>query len=71
MKPYIQKQLDGSILFEWIHQNCRFGISLEKDIKDSSWYFVSKKPFFSEGSYLPKEFIDQLKELKDESGKEC
>lgn len=33
---------DGSILFEWIRQSWRFGISIEKELRESGWYFVSK-----------------------------
>ena len=33
---------DGSILYEWTHRTWRFGISIEGEHAESSWYFVSK-----------------------------
>ena len=68
MKPMIHKCEDGSTLFEWIAKDMRFGISIEKDLKESSWYFVAKKcwgrPMMSEGDYLPEELIKVIKDSK-------
>jgi hypothetical protein len=41
-KPKAIKCADGSNLIEWITKDCRFGISLELEPSESSWYFVSK-----------------------------
>ena len=61
MKPHIIKCKDESILIEWIDKNQRFGISLEKDRKESSWYFVSKDGT-TEGGELPEELLNLFRE---------
>ena len=33
---------DGSILVEWIFDQYRIGVSIENDLDESCWYFVSK-----------------------------
>lgn len=70
MKPWIHKCEDGSTLIEWIAKDMRFGISIEKDLKESSWYFVARKklfrPMLSEYGYLPEELIQVIKEGKNE-----
>ena len=59
-KPKAIKCADGSILIEWITKNCRFGISLEKEPSESSWYFVSKcHKSLGDYGYLPKELIPE------------
>lgn len=55
---------DGSILFEWIHENHRFAISIEEDITESSWYFVSKDGTI-EGEVLPEELLEVFKKYYD------
>jgi hypothetical protein len=63
IKPMINKLNDGSILFEWCAKDCRFGISIEPNLKESTWYYVSRCPKqMLEGDYLPKEFVELLKE---------
>lgn len=57
-RPKAIKCLDGSTLIEWITKNCRFGISLEVEPSESSWYFVSKcHKNLGDYGYLPKELI--------------
>jgi hypothetical protein len=34
---------DGATLIEFITKKWRIGISLEKDLNESCWYFVTKK----------------------------
>jgi hypothetical protein len=36
---------DGSLLLEWIFNNFRIGFSIEQEIRDSGWYFVSKETY--------------------------
>jgi hypothetical protein len=72
MKPLYHKSDDGSILFEWIEKNHRFGISIEKDIKESSWYFIGRSGFFRhaglmEGGVLPDEFLSLLKSTESDA----
>ncbi|MCJ7691152.1 MAG: hypothetical protein MUO60_17815 [Clostridiaceae bacterium] len=33
---------EGSISIEWLFEQFRIGISIETDIDESCWYFVSK-----------------------------
>ena len=65
-KPYVTKCPDGSILIEFVNKDWRFGISLEKDRKESSWYLVDKKrmtnkDFEENMGTLPEEFLNLLK----------
>ena len=60
MKPYVRQVEDGSILFEWISKNHRFCISIEPNIVESSWFFVSKDGTMESG-YLPSELIQYFK----------
>jgi hypothetical protein len=68
MKPLIAKCEDGSTLFEWIDKDMRFGIALEKDLKESCWYFIAKetsnRPMMNECGDLPEELIRIIKESK-------
>lgn len=61
MKPHIVKGEDGSILIEWISKEYRFGITLEKNKKESSWFFVAKDGTM-EGSELPEELLNLFKD---------
>ena len=72
MKPYVLKSEDGSITVEWIHKDCRFAINIEKDPKESSWYFVAKEPkswkersFIMEGDLLPPDVLELFKKEED------
>lgn len=43
---------DGSFVYEYMKPNWRFGLSLEKDPKESGWFFVyvgSRKPILKSG----------------------
>ena len=72
IKPLVNKLKDGSLLIEWIHpkNKCRFFITIEKNIKESHWGFVSKcdckddsfKEMLMEGGELPKELLERLTE---------
>ena len=53
---------DGSTLFEWIAKDCRFGISLEKELSESSWYFLTKDFKYSECGILSEKALRCLKE---------
>lgn len=33
---------DGATLIEFIWKNARIGVSIEKDLKESCWYYVIK-----------------------------
>ena len=59
MKLYVFHCDDGSISFEWIDKDFRFGISLEKDKEESSWYFVHRGAI-AEGDVLPDELLNYL-----------
>lgn len=43
MRPHIVESDDGSTLIEWVFDHHRFGISLDLNISESSWYFVSDR----------------------------
>lgn len=58
MKPHIVFPEDGSVLIEWIEEGRRFGISLEPNIEESGWYYVSKGEM--EFGSLPEKLIDWL-----------
>lgn len=64
LKPFVNKLDDGSLLIEWATKNERFMISIEPDLKESSWCFVAKErwgfPMLSESGYLPKELLELL-----------
>ena len=42
MKPHMIRSDDDALLIEWIGTEERFGISLEKVLDESSWYYVRK-----------------------------
>lgn len=42
MEAHVSHVDDGSTLIEWIADDCRFGVSIEPDLKESSWYYVTK-----------------------------
>lgn len=42
MKPSVYHDKDGSTLIEWISKDFRFGISIEPNPQESSWWFVTK-----------------------------
>lgn len=50
-KPCIVKVEDGSTLIEFIDKNWRFGIVIDKNLKDSSWHLVFKKEKLKEEGY--------------------
>jgi len=56
MKPHIAHCDDGSILFEWIAKDRRFGICIDANIKDSSWFYVNKDGV-NECGDLPEELL--------------
>lgn len=57
MKPHIAHVDDGSILFEWIAKDRRFGIVIDKNnIKESSWFYVNKDGT-NECGDLPEELL--------------
>jgi hypothetical protein len=62
MKPCVVKCEDGSTLIEFISKEWRFGICIEKERKESSWYLVTKKGKLDECDYLSKEFLSIIKE---------
>lgn len=62
MKPHIVKGEDGSILIEWISKEYRFGIALEKNKKESSWYFAAKDGTV-EGSEFSEELLNLFKDI--------
>jgi hypothetical protein len=41
-RPHISHLDDGCTLIEFIWKRHRIGIAIEKDLKESSWYYVSK-----------------------------
>jgi len=46
-KPLCINELeeDNSLIIEWIFKDCRFGFSLESNLDESSYYFVSNKKY--------------------------
>ena len=61
MKPMVIHTEDGGILVEWTWKHMRFGISLEKERKESGWYMVDKSGRM-ESEYLPDAFLELFKD---------
>jgi len=61
LKPLISRCSDGSILLEWIKKDWRFGISIEKDPAESSWYLVTRKGKLDDSGLLSEEFSNLIK----------
>jgi len=61
MKPHVVKPDDGSTLIEWVDAGRRFGLSLERLITKSSWYYVHKDGK-TEGDALPLFVIEALRD---------
>jgi hypothetical protein len=40
-KPYLVQREDGSFLLEFSGDNGIFSISIEKNVKESGWYYAS------------------------------
>lgn len=59
MEPFVTYCADDSLLIEWIDSDCRFGISIEPNLKESSWYFVTKD--YCDCGTLPPAMIERLK----------
>ena len=62
IKPWVQKTEDGDILIEWVTKDCRFGITLGKDISadESGWYYISRcKHLLNGNGPLPKELFEK------------
>lgn len=61
MKPYVSHPDDGNTSIEWIAHDYRFYISIEPDLKESSWGFVARRgegePPFMENGDLPAELV--------------
>lgn len=57
---------DGSILIEWIHKHFRVGISLESNVRESSWYLVSDDTLDSRmdcGYILDNDFSESVSKM--------
>jgi len=61
VKLYVTKYSDGSVSLEWISQLVRFGISLEQNPSESSWYYVSKD-ILSDSGLITESELDCLRE---------
>jgi len=61
--PYIYKTDDGSIMIEFIKEDRRFNICLEKILEESSWNFVGKtgEHMHMECDLLPEKMIKYMK----------
>jgi hypothetical protein len=66
--PYVNKTDDGSIMIEFIKEDMRFNICLEKDLKESSWNFVGKtgEHLHMECDSLPEKMIKYMKMFFEE-----
>lgn len=62
MKPYLSRTDSGSVIIEWVSDEARFGINVEKDLKESGWFYVSKSGVADCGE-LPDELRDALSSL--------
>jgi hypothetical protein len=61
MKPSVHIGTDGALLVEWITKDCRFYLAIEKDLKGSSWGYLSKcKKQLHEFGELPEELLFAL-----------
>lgn len=56
MKAYVFHPDDGSTLYEWVDKDFRFGISVEKILPESGWYFVQRNGVLYSGE-LPEELL--------------
>lgn len=66
-KPCVVKCEDGSTLIEFIDKDWRFGIVIDKNRKESSWYFVDKdrlnpEDFENNCGHLSEDFLKLLKD---------
>ena len=61
MKPHVFKTEDGCVSLEWIDREHRFGITLEKDRKESGWYLVGKCGVIESG-VLPEKILVLFKD---------
>jgi len=61
--PYVYEADDGSIMIEFIKEDKRFNICIEKDLKESSWNFVRKigEHMDTECDSLPDNMIKYMK----------
>ncbi|MBU0907744.1 MAG: hypothetical protein KKE05_06330 [Nanoarchaeota archaeon] len=60
MKPYVSRNDEGCIIFEWRDKDRRFGIAVEKELKESGWYYVDKDGTMESGE-LPAELLQYFK----------
>lgn len=63
MKPYVFCGEDEGITVEWISDYRRFGISIDKNIKDSSWWYVDRDHNMECGD-LPEELLVLFRRCK-------
>ena len=61
-KFHIYKLNDGSILLEHISRDYRIGFSLDQNIEESSWYFVTNKDLgnITSGGYIQEKNLNIL-----------
>jgi hypothetical protein len=60
--PYVNKTEDGSIMIEFVKEDRRFNICLEKNLKESSWNYIQKGKHLSAISNpLPTDMMNYLK----------
>lgn len=64
MKPIVLRPDEDSFMIEWVSSSARFGISLESNPSECSWFYVHKDGESACGQ-LPQTFFDALQELCD------
>jgi len=61
IKPWIHQDEEG-LSIEWVTKDCRFGISIGKDISEgeSGWYYISRCKHLLQGDGpLPRELFEK------------
>ncbi len=61
MNQYTTELDDGSLLIEWIGTDKRFGIYIQKNPLDSTWYYVSSDHMDEGSGYLPEQLLERLR----------
>lgn len=65
MRPYPVHLDDGSLVIEWIHEDCRFCLDIEPNVEESFWAYVRKgDPIVLENGELPQVLIDIFRDAQ-------
>jgi len=65
-QPYIAHCEDGSTIIEWVLGDARFYISLEPDVAESSWGYVTQSGIGQLYGVLPHAVVDAIAKVRGE-----